>query len=205
MVDTHSDAPVRERASAATDQAVEAGRDVKDAATQQIGDLAGQAKDQARNVMDEARGELRRQADDQAHRLSGTVHQASEQLRSMADSTQPGTVADVTRQVGTTLGRLADTMERDGIQGIADDVRSFARRQPGVFLAGAALAGFCVARLLRSGAMSSANGGASSGVSDAVGRGSPGAVPMAGASPPIEAPVLPAGDGMEGTITPPAP
>lgn len=48
------------------------------------------------------------------------------------------TVADETSHVGTT-----------GFDGMVDDVESFARRRPGAFLAGAAVAGFAASRLGR--------------------------------------------------------
>jgi hypothetical protein len=45
-------------------------------------------------------------------------------------------------------------MEQGGAQGVVDDVTRFARRRPGVFLAGAAGMGFVVGRLVRAGAAS---------------------------------------------------
>jgi hypothetical protein len=40
-------------------------------------------------------------------------------------------------------------MDQRGVEGVLDDVRSFARRRPGVFLLGAGIAGFAVGRLVR--------------------------------------------------------
>jgi hypothetical protein len=42
---------------------------------------------------------------------------------------------------------------------MADDVTSFARRRPMVFLVGAALSGFAIGRLVRAGAMSGSQNG----------------------------------------------
>jgi hypothetical protein len=153
MVETQTSSP-REAASHVKDQVAEQGTQLKDTATQHAGAVAEEAKAKARSVVDDTREEVGKQLDEQGRRLGETVRTTSDQLRSMADRADPGMVADVTRQIGDKLSSVADTMQRDGVQGVADDLRSFARRQPAVFLAGAGIAGFFVARLLRSGAAS---------------------------------------------------
>ena len=47
---------------------------------------------------------------------------------------------------------LADRLQRGGAQGALDDLTGFARRRPGMFLAGAVGLGFLVGRVARSGA-----------------------------------------------------
>lgn len=42
--------------------------------------------------------------------------------------------------------RIADQLHEHGPEGFLDEVKEFARRKPGLFLAGAALAGFAVSR-----------------------------------------------------------
>jgi hypothetical protein len=49
-------------------------------------------------------------------------------------------------------------MEQGGPQGVLDDVSRFARRRPGMFLAGAAGIGFVVGRLVRAGVASQEDG-----------------------------------------------
>lgn len=158
MVETRSGSP-REAASEAADESARLGGEIKETATRHAGDLAGEARAQARNVMDETRHELRKQLDTGGERLGRSVRDAADQLRSMADDAPPGIVSDITHQVGDGLASVAATVDREGVQGLADDLRGFARRQPALFLAGAGVAGFLVARLLRSGAMSAASDG----------------------------------------------
>jgi hypothetical protein len=56
----------------------------------------------------------------------------------------------VTRHLADTSRHVATRLEEGGVQGVGDDLRRFARRQPGLFLAAAGLAGFVVTRMLRS-------------------------------------------------------
>ena len=63
-----------------------------------------------------------------------------------------------TQQAATWLDTCAAQIEDRGLEGLASDVVDFARRRPGVFLAGAALLGVGVGRLIRSGAISSNDG-----------------------------------------------
>jgi hypothetical protein len=44
---------------------------------------------------------------------------------------------------------VAERVEARGVEGALDDMKSFARRRPGVFLLGAGIAGFATGRLLR--------------------------------------------------------
>jgi hypothetical protein len=67
-------------------------------------------------------------------------------------------LAAYAEQAAEWLDTSASYIEDRGIEGLAADVVDFARRRPGVFLAGAAVVGFGVGRLVRSGAVSSADG-----------------------------------------------
>ena len=86
------------------------------------------------------------------------MQQASTQLRSMTERGEPGFVTDVASQLADKLGSTAGRMEQGGVQALADDVRSFARRQPGLFLVGAGVAGFALTRPLLAGGATTANG-----------------------------------------------
>jgi hypothetical protein len=158
MTETTGGTRTREAAGVVTNEMTERASELKDTAAEHAGAVASEAKQQARNVMDETRGEIGRQLDEQGRRAGQAARHASEQLHTMADSAEPGVVTDITRQLGDGLANVAQSVEQGGVQGVADDLRRFARRQPGLFLAGAGIAGFVVARLLRSGAMSGSNG-----------------------------------------------
>jgi hypothetical protein len=130
-----------------------------DAATTAAGEVAGTAKDQTRRVADEARarahdvgGAIRDRVSDEADTLARravqNVRTWSDELESMAEgrTSQPG------RIVGEVAARgrsAADYVEDHGLRGLLNQVESFARRRPGLFLAGAAAAGFAVARLAK--------------------------------------------------------
>ncbi|HEY3723294.1 MAG TPA: hypothetical protein VGN59_08020 [Acidimicrobiia bacterium] len=175
---------------------------LKDAATEHAGELVGEMKEQARQVTDDARDEIQRQLDQQGRRLGESLGGASRQLHSMAEAGEPGLVQDLTGQLADRLGRVADTVDRGGVQAVAEDLRRFARRQPGVFLVGAIAVGFVGARLLRAGASSRSDGDRSGGtLSGATGAAArpvnpaSGSVPAAaptgelGAVPAVEIPV----------------
>ena len=67
---------------------------------------------------------------------------------------QAGPLVDYAEQAATWLDNAASHIEERGLEGLATDVVDFARRRPAVFLAGAAVVGFGVGRLIRSGAIS---------------------------------------------------
>jgi len=129
----------------------EQGSHVAGTAKEQVGRVAGEAADQARNLADELRQQVSGQAQAQTHRLSENLRRLSQDLHDMSHSAKPDSPAvSAVRRIAEGSGQLADHVEHRGPQGLLDDVQDFARRRPGVFLAGAALAGFAVARLSKS-------------------------------------------------------
>ncbi len=125
---------------------------VRDQADQVKGELAGQA----REMLAETRGQLQNQADMQATRLARALFQVGSQAVALADGrpAQAGPLVDYAEQAASWLDTCAAQIEERGIEGLATDVVDFARRRPGVFLAGAAVLGLGVGRLIRSGAIS---------------------------------------------------
>jgi hypothetical protein len=147
----------------ARDEAGEVGRTAADAGRQVAGTAAEQAKTvaqeataQARDLVGEARGQVQQQARNGQQKATDGIHALSAELREMAGSgAQQGTVSEVARQVADRADRLADWLGEREPGDLLEEVRSFARRRPGVFLLGAALAGGVVGRLTR-GAVDSA-------------------------------------------------
>jgi hypothetical protein len=142
-------AQAKDAASKVAEEASTQASDLKDSAKDHAGAVVDEAREQARNVLSDARRELEQQADQQARRAGDGLRAASSQLRAMADGGQPGAVTDVTRQVAGTLDRVSTRISEGGFRAVSDDLRGFARRQPGVFLLGAGVAGFLVARAVR--------------------------------------------------------
>jgi F0F1-type ATP synthase membrane subunit b/b' len=139
----------REEARDVAETAKSQAQDVKGAATEQAQQLGDEAKEHARDVVADLREDLRRRADEQGTRAAQALHDTSSQLRSMARSADGGAVVDLAQNAATRLDDVASRLDRSGIDGLIDDVRSYARRRPGTFLLAAGAAGFLVGRLAR--------------------------------------------------------
>ncbi|MGW7102370.1 hypothetical protein [Streptomyces sp. NPDC054838] len=125
------------------DKAAEVGGTAKE----QAGNVVGEATAQARDLVGELRTQLTGQAETQTQRLAEKVRRLSQELRELGDNGKPdSTMADVARQLAYGGHKVASHMDRRGPEGLVSDLQNFARRRPGAFLAGAALAGFVVAR-----------------------------------------------------------
>ncbi len=136
--------------SAVASTLVEKASDVRSAAAGEARGVAQDAKYHARQVAHESRESLRSEASNQAARVASTLRDIGGQLQSMAQSQTGGGVAvDMSRQLADTASRVADKLETGGVDATLADVKSFARRRPGMFLAGAIGAGFVVGRLLK--------------------------------------------------------
>ncbi|MET9934721.1 MULTISPECIES: hypothetical protein [unclassified Streptomyces] len=134
-------------------------------AKEQAGNVVGEAAAQAKDLAGELRTQLQGQAETQTQRLAENVRRLSQELRELGENGKPdSTVADLARRAADGGHQVASHMEKRGPDGLVSDLQSFARRRPGVFLAGAALAGFVVARAGKSiGAASSGGAGDRSG------------------------------------------
>jgi hypothetical protein len=147
-------------ASTATDSA----RDVAAEASDQVKVVASEAKQQLDRLVTEGRSEVRQQAEQRTAQAAGQLRTVSEQIRALAEGRPEaaGQLVGYARDAQNQLRRLAARMEQGGPQGIADDVTRFARRRPGMFLAGAVGVGFVVGRLVRAGVASQQDNGPSS-------------------------------------------
>ena len=125
---------------------------VRTQADQVKGELAGQA----RAMLAETQGQLQAQADVQASRVASALFQVGSQAVALSQGRpeQAGPLVDYAEQAANWLDTAAAHIEERGLDGLATDVVDFARRRPAVFLAGAAVVGFGVGRLIRSGGMS---------------------------------------------------
>lgn len=121
------------------------------------GDVAGTAKQEASNVLGETVGQVKdltgqvkdqatQQLSTQSEKLTGTLRGLSTQL---SDGDTSGVVGQVLSEVGTRVQTLADHLEQVGPQGLLEEARDFARRSPGTFLLGMAVAGFAAGRLTK--------------------------------------------------------
>jgi hypothetical protein len=129
--------------------AADAGRHVAGTAAEQAGNVAQEVKTQARDLVGEARSQVRSQAHSGQQKAADGIRALSQELREMADTGQSGTVSEVARQAAARVDLAADWLSRREPADLVDELRSFARRRPGAFLLGAALAGVAVGRLTR--------------------------------------------------------
>jgi hypothetical protein len=171
-----------EVATGARDEARSVARDAR----QEAGSVASEAAAQARGVADETRSALRSQARQGTERAASALDQAGGRLRSLAEGNPEG-AGELRRyadQAGERLQAAASRLDERGFDGMVDDLQSFARRRPGVFLAVAAGAGFLAGRFFRSAkAAEEENGQGPSGNGRAVAA-SPTAAPVREHEPP---------------------
>jgi len=141
----------KEEAASVASSAVEQARDIATEAKEQARTVAASAADGARDMVQQTVGDLRTQADEQARRMAGNVRSTSQQLKALSEGNpdEAGPIGDYVRDGAERLARLAERLESRGWDGVLSDVGRFARRRPGMFLAGAMAGGFFVGRFLR--------------------------------------------------------
>lgn len=141
----------REQAANVGQTAAEAGGQVAQTAKEQTREVVRETGAQARNLMSEAQDELRNQTSTQQKRAAEGLRALGSELHSMAarGDSQQGVAAELAHQAGGRAHQLADWLEQREPGQVLDEVRQFARRRPGAFLAGALAAGVVVGRLTR--------------------------------------------------------
>ncbi|KZE88794.1 hypothetical protein AVP42_03118 [Agromyces sp. NDB4Y10] len=141
-----------------------AGHRVADTAKQEARGVASEAKYQVRNLASRVGDEVRSQASTQQHRAAGGIRQVGTQFSDMAANSESGVARDLVEKVGSRADSIASWLDQREPQDLLEEVKGFARRRPGVFLAIAAGAGVVIGRLTRSiasaGDSSSSTGGA---------------------------------------------
>ncbi|MEU9508998.1 hypothetical protein AB0D32_22280 [Micromonospora sp. NPDC048170] len=140
----------RQEASRVGHQATQAGGQVAHTAAEQGAQVASEARRQARNLTGEAGTQLRDQARAQQHRAADGLRGIGRELDSMAErSADSGMAGQAVRRVADAAQQAAGWLDEREPGAVADEVRAYARRHPGTFLAGAAVAGVLVGRLTR--------------------------------------------------------
>lgn len=105
---------------------------------------------QTRRLMDQVGSEVSGQAAEQQKRAASSLHGVSEQLRMMADSSsEPGMAVDVVSQAASRVDSAASWLDSRDPGALLQEVKSFARSRPGLFIALAAGAGIVAGRLTK--------------------------------------------------------
>jgi hypothetical protein len=132
------------------DTAAGAASGVKDVAKSEVSNVASEAKYQARNLVDQTRSQLRGQASNQQSQLASRLNSWASELGSMASkSDDSGPMTDLAHEASRRVGEISHWLDNHEPSDLLDEVKRFARRRPGTFLALAAAAGVVAGRLTR--------------------------------------------------------
>jgi hypothetical protein len=154
-------------AKSATEEALSAGRGLKDKAMEMAGSSSDTIKDRASDFVDAA-GEVASQATDKLKQtVDGQKNAGAEYVGSLAeimrraarefDSELP-IAGTYIRKAASQVEGVSDSIRNGNFDDLVNSAQSFARRQPTAFLGMAVLAGFGLVRFLKSSAeMSSGN------------------------------------------------
>ncbi len=151
---------VRDEAASVTSDAAQSGRQVADTAVSEAKDVVAEARSQFSTLLEQLRGEATEQASGQSDRAVAGLRSLGDELRQMAStSQQSGIATGLAGQAGDRVHSVAGWLEQRQPGEVLDEVRDFARRRPGTFLAAAAAVGLIGGRLTRGLTASSGSSG----------------------------------------------
>ena len=130
--------------------AAQAGSQVASTATDQAKEVVHETQRQAKDLLDQGRTQVKDQVVSQQQKAGQSLSSLAQELRSLADGTSegaPGPARDLLQQASSSVENFASMLQNREPAELLDDVRSFARRKPGLFLLGAAAAGVVAGRL----------------------------------------------------------
>jgi hypothetical protein len=140
----------RDEAANVGRSAGEAGGRVAQTAADQAREVVSETARQARDLAGEASGHARDQAYVQQQRAAHQLRSVADELQEMAaKGGQSGVATEVAQQAAGRIHGAASWLEQREPADLLQAVRDFARRRPGVFLAGAVAAGLAAGRLTR--------------------------------------------------------
>jgi hypothetical protein len=149
---THQAGGAQRAGSDASGSATEA-RSTAEQVTERVKEKAGELKQQAKETADEVRERVRSVADQQKHAAVGRVEGIAHALRTASDELrdqgQP-MLAEYSRYAAEGLESMAQSLDRRDVSDFVDGIEQFARERPVTFLGGAMVAGFALARFMKS-------------------------------------------------------
>jgi hypothetical protein len=140
----------KDEAQNVKDTAVQAGSQVASTATDQAKEVVQETQRQAKDLLDQGRSQLKDQAISQQQKAAGGLTSLAQELRGLADGSSqgaPGPARDLLQQASGMVENFAGKLQNREPAELLEEVRSFARRKPGLFLLGAAAAGIVAGRL----------------------------------------------------------
>jgi len=172
-----SDDSIKDRATDAAQSAKQGAADVAQTATEKARDVAAEGSRQARDLVEEARGQVTAQARAQQQSLVSSLRSLSDELSTMSQHGEGGLGTDIACQARDQVANLADWLDRREPGDLLTEARTFARRRPGAFLLGAAVAGLAAGRLTRGVVDAQRDGGDGTGGGSGAPRGAQHAYP----------------------------
>jgi len=139
----------KDEAAGVADDARTAASDVAGTAKEQASKVASEATGQAKQLFGQATGELKEQAGAQQEKAAAGLRQVGEQLGSMADDADGGVAGELVRTLSDRAHGVAGWLEGRDPGTLLDDVRSYAARKPGTFIAIAAVSGLLAGRVVK--------------------------------------------------------
>jgi hypothetical protein len=139
-----------EQAKDAGNTAVNEAKNVGATATDQAKQVVDETQRQAKDLLDQGRSQVKEQVVSQQQKAGQSLSSLAQELRGLADGTSegaPGPARDLLQQGAGMVENFASMLQNREPAQLLDDVRSFARRKPGMFLLGAAAAGVLAGRL----------------------------------------------------------
>jgi hypothetical protein len=148
--DTGTTDVAKEQAGQVADTAKQAGTQVAGTAKEQAGEVTAEAGRQAKQLLAQAQTEVTDQAAATQRRVAEGLHALADELTGMAsNSDQDGPATDLARQAADRAHQAAGWLADRDPGTLLAEVRSFARRKPGAYLAIALGAGVLAGRLTR--------------------------------------------------------
>jgi hypothetical protein len=147
--DGKADAAKHEAGKVAGD-AKEQAANVAGTAKEQAGKVASEATDHAKQLYGQATSELKDQAGVQQEKAAAGLRTVGEQLDSMAQSSDSGVAQQLVSNLSGRAHGVAEWLEGRDPGSLLGDVKQFAARKPGTFIAIAAVSGLLAGRVVKS-------------------------------------------------------
>ena len=141
----------REQGQQVAGQAKEQASAVASTAREEASHVADEVRNHAEEMLHEARGQVRQQAEQQSEKLGTGLQRLGDQFRALGEGRpeDAGPVRDYTNRMADAMEQMGRRLNDRGLEGNMEELQRYARRRPGVFLMGAAAAGFAASRLGR--------------------------------------------------------
>lgn len=140
----------KQEAGKVADEAKQGGQQVAETAKAELGHVTSTVGEQTRSLLGQTRSELTDQAGTQQQRVAEGIRALGEELESMAEGSQEqGVAVDLARQASERSQAVASWLEDREPGDLLEEVKGYARRHPGTFIALAAGVGLVAGRLTR--------------------------------------------------------